>query len=38
LPELQARLVHTTVNAAMRYQHVAEDRDALIAQRLSDLA
>ena len=38
LAELQARLGHTTVAAAMRYQSVAADRDALIARHLSDLA
>lgn len=37
LAELQARLGHSTVGAAMRYQHVGEDRDALLAQRLGDL-
>lgn len=38
LAELQARLGHTTVAAAMRYQHAAQDRDQAIAEALSDLA
>jgi len=38
LAELMARLGHSTPGAALRYQHVAEGRDAVIAQRLSDLA
>jgi integrase len=38
LAELMGRLGHTTPGAAMRYQHVAADRDAEIARRLSDLA
>ena len=38
LVELMARLGHSTPGAALRYQHVAEGRDAVIAQRLSDLA
>jgi integrase len=36
--ELMARLGHSTAGAAMRYQHAAQDRDRIIAQRLSDLA
>ncbi|MDO9455248.1 site-specific integrase [Nocardioides sp.] len=38
LAELMGRLGHTTPDAAMRYQHVAADRDAEIARRLSELA
>jgi integrase len=38
LAELQGRLGHSTVQAAMRYQHVAAGRDALLAARLSELA
>lgn len=38
LAELMGRLGHSTPGAALRYQHVAEGRDAVIAQRLSDLA
>lgn len=38
LAELQARLGHSTVAAAMRYQHAAQDRDAVIADALSGLA
>ena len=36
--ELQARLGHSTVAAALRYQHAAQGRDAEIAAKLSDLA
>jgi integrase len=36
--ELMHRLGHTTPEMALRYQHVAEGRDAEIAQRLSRLA
>jgi integrase len=36
--ELMHRLGHTTPARALRYQHVAEGRDAEIAQRLSKLA
>ena len=36
--ELMHRLGHTTPSMALRYQHVAENRDALIAERLSALA
>lgn len=36
--ELMHRLGHTTPAMALRYQHVAENRDALIAERLSKLA
>jgi integrase len=38
LAELMARLGHSTVGAAMRYQHAAADRDKVIAAALSDLA
>lgn len=38
LAELMARLGHSTPQAAMRYQHVAKDRDAQIAAALSVLA
>jgi integrase len=36
--ELMHRLGHTTPAMALRYQHVAEGRDAEIAVRLSRLA
>jgi integrase len=35
LAELMGRLGHSTSQAAMRYQHAAEDRDAVIAAKLS---
>lgn len=38
LAELMARLGHSTVGAALRYQHAAADRDAEIARKLSDMA
>lgn len=38
LAELMGRPGHSTSQAAMRYQHVAQDRDALIASKLSALA
>lgn len=38
LAELQARLGHSTVAAALRYQHAAQERDVEIATRLSALA
>jgi integrase len=38
LKELMARLGHSTVDAALRYQHAAADRDKVIAAALSDLA
>jgi len=38
LAELMARLGHSTVSAAMRYQHAAADRDKVIAGALSELA
>ncbi len=33
-----ARLGHSTVSAALLYQHAAADRDKVIAAALSDLA
>jgi len=33
--ELMARLGHSSPNVAMVYQHAAEDRDRLIAERLA---
>jgi integrase len=36
--ELMHRLGHATPGMALRYQHVAEGRDELIAQRLSEMA
>ena len=38
LAELMARLGHSTAQAAMRYQHVAADRDRAIAEALSGIA
>lgn len=38
LAELMARLGHSTPQAAMRYQHAAQGRDAEIARKLSKLA
>jgi integrase len=38
LAELMGRLGHSTVSAALKYQHVAADRDAQIAAALSRLA
>ncbi|MGI9009461.1 MAG: tyrosine-type recombinase/integrase [Streptosporangiaceae bacterium] len=38
LAELMARLGHSTVSAAMRYQHASADRDKAIAAALSGLA
>lgn len=38
LAEVMARLGHSTVGAAMRYQHAAADRDKAIAEALSKLA
>lgn len=35
LPELMARLGHSTVDAALRYQHASQDRDKVIAEALS---
>jgi integrase len=37
LAEIQARAGHSTVHAAMRYQHAA-DRDAELAVRMSSMA
>ena len=38
LAELMGRLGHSTVAAALKYQHIAADRDAQIAAALSQLA
>jgi integrase len=38
LAELMARLGHSTVSAALRYQHAAAERDKVIAVALSELA
>jgi integrase len=38
LADLMARLGHSTPGAALRYQHAAEGRDAIIAKALSALA
>ena len=38
LAELMGRLGHGTPTAALRYQHVAQDRDQAIAELLSKLA
>lgn len=38
LAELRARIGHSPPNMAMRHQHVAADRDAQLAQRMSRLA
>jgi len=38
LAELQARIGHSTPNMAMRYQHVAAERDAQLAARMSAFA
>jgi integrase len=38
LAELQQRLGHSTVSAALRYQHAARGRDVEIASKLSELA
>jgi integrase len=37
LADLMNRLGHSTVGAALRYQHAAEDRDTEIARRLSEM-
>jgi len=37
LAELMARLGHSSPQAALRYQHAADGRDAVIAHRLSDM-
>ncbi|CCH77760.1 Putative prophage phiRv2 integrase (fragment) [Nostocoides japonicum T1-X7] len=36
--ELQRRMGHSTIAAAMRYQHATDERDALLAERLDSLA
>ncbi len=38
LAELMARLGHSTLDAALEYQHAAADRDQEIARRLSSMA
>jgi integrase len=38
LAELMGRLGHSTPSAALRYQHVAQDRDQAIARALSAMA
>jgi integrase len=38
LAELMARLGHSTVSAALRYQHAAAERDKVIAAALSEMA
>ncbi|PKW26616.1 tyrosine-type recombinase/integrase [Phycicoccus duodecadis] len=38
LAELQQRLGHSSVNAALRYQHAAQGRDRQIADALSEMA
>lgn len=38
LKELQDRLGHSTVTAALRYQHSADERDRALAARLSTMA
>ena len=38
LAELQARIGHSTPTLAMRYQHVAAERDAQLAARMSAFA
>lgn len=38
LAELMQRLGHSTVGAALRYQHAASDRDAELARKLSAMA
>ena len=38
LAELMGRLGHSTPGAAMRYQHIAKDRDKAIAAALSEMA
>ncbi|WP_460664181.1 tyrosine-type recombinase/integrase [Kribbella swartbergensis] len=38
IAELMARLGHTTPTMAMKYQHASEERDLLLAKRLSELA
>ena len=36
--EIMARLGHASPRAAMVYQHATEDRDRLIAERLTEMA
>jgi integrase len=36
--EIMKRLGHSTSNAALRYQHATEERDAVIAKALSEMA
>lgn len=38
LADLMGRLGHSTVAAALRYQHTTEERDQLLAQRITDHA
>lgn len=38
LAELMARLGHSTVGAAMRYQHASQERDKILAAKLSERA
>ncbi|QRO87190.1 tyrosine-type recombinase/integrase [Kytococcus sedentarius] len=38
IAELMARIGHSTPQAAMRYQHAAQGRDAALALRMSELA
>jgi integrase len=38
LAELMGRLGHSTVAAALAYQHIAQDRDAAVAAKMSELA
>ena len=38
LAELMARMGHSTAKAALVYQHVAEGRDRIIADRMASLA
>lgn len=38
IAELQARIGHTTPNMALRYQHVAANRDKALAARISKMA
>lgn len=38
LAELMSRLGHSTPGAALRYQHAAQGRDAVIAAKLSEIA
>lgn len=38
LAELMGRLGHSTPQAALRYQHVADGRDATVARRMSEIA